>query len=162
MRLSSVVLTLACAFGLTSAASINNPFSFNPAPATITTCPGGDDTDLLTIDYVNINPNPPLKGEILTIDAKGTLADDVVEGAKIFLVVKLGLIKLLTKELDFCEESAKIDKPCPLKAGDQYLYHEVELPKEIPPGKYIVNVKVKNPDEKQVTCLVATAFFGIK
>lgn len=46
---------------------------------------------------------------------------------------RLGLIKLLTKELDFCEESAKIDKPCPLKAGDQYLYHEVELPKEIPP-----------------------------
>lgn len=46
---------------------------------------------------------------------------------------RLGLIKLLTKELDFCEESAKIDKPCPLKAGHQFLNHEVELPKEIPP-----------------------------
>ncbi|KAK3826209.1 MAG: phosphatidylinositol transfer protein [Linnemannia gamsii] len=159
MRLTSAVVSLACAFGLANAASINNPFNFVPAPATVEEC--GPESDLLKIEYVNLNPNPPLKGEVLVIDAKGFLQEDVVEGAKIFLVVKLGLIKLLTKELDFCEESVKINKPCPLKAGDQVLYHEVELPKEIPPGKYFVNVKVKNPDEKQVTCLNARAQFGI-
>ncbi|KAF9932135.1 Phosphatidylglycerol/phosphatidylinositol transfer protein [Linnemannia zychae] len=159
MRLSSVVVSLACAFGLANAASINLPFNFVPAPATIEEC--GPETDLLKIEYVNLNPNPPLKGETLVIDAKGHLSEPVVEGAKISLLVKVGLIKLLTKELDFCEESAKIDKPCPLEAGDHYLYHEVDLPKEIPPGKYVVNVKVKNPDEKQVTCLIAKAQFGI-
>jgi hypothetical protein len=86
MRLTSVIVSLACAFGLANAASINNPFTFVPAPATIDEC--GDDTDLLKIEYVNLNPNPPLKGEILTIDAKGHLDEDVVEGAKIFLLVK--------------------------------------------------------------------------
>ncbi|KAF9094884.1 Phosphatidylglycerol/phosphatidylinositol transfer protein [Mortierella sp. GBA35] len=159
MRLTSAIVSLACAFGLVSAASINNPFNFVPAPATIEEC--GPETDLLKIEYVNLNPNPPLKGEVLSIDAKGHLSEDVVEGAKIFLIVKVGLIKLLTKELDFCEESVKIDKPCPLKAGEQYLKHDVELPKEIPPGKYFVNVKVRNPDDKQVTCLNARAQFGI-
>ncbi|KAF9110547.1 Phosphatidylglycerol/phosphatidylinositol transfer protein, partial [Mortierella sp. AM989] len=78
----------------------------------------------------------------------------------------LGLIKLLSKKLDFCEESAKVNKPCPLAAGEQFLYHSVDLPKEIPPGKYVVNVKVKNPpsgaDEgKEVTCLIAKAQFGV-
>ncbi|KAF9153540.1 Phosphatidylglycerol/phosphatidylinositol transfer protein [Linnemannia schmuckeri] len=159
MRLSSVIVSLACAFGLTSAASINNPFSYVPAPATIDEC--GTEEDLLKLVSYQLNPNPPLKGEVLVIDAEGFLKEDVVNGAKINLMVKVGVIKLLTKELDFCEESAKIDKPCPLKAGEQFLHHEVELPKEIPPGKYFVNVKVRNPDDKQVTCLIARANFGI-
>ncbi|KAK3840199.1 MAG: putative phosphatidylglycerol/phosphatidylinositol transfer protein [Linnemannia elongata] len=159
MRLSSVVVSLACAFGLVSAASINNPFNFVPAPATIEEC--GTEDDILKLVSYSLNPNPPLKGEVLVIDAEGVLKEDVVEGAKINLIVKVGLIKLLTKELDFCEESAKIDKPCPLKKGQQFLHHEVELPKEIPPGKYFVNVKVRNPDDKQVTCLNARANFGI-
>ncbi|KAG9320859.1 hypothetical protein KVV02_000053 [Mortierella alpina] len=76
--------------------------------------------------------------------------------------LRLGVIKLLTRELDFCKESATINKTCPLVAGEQSLYHSVELPKEIPPGKYLVNIKVVNPDDKQVTCLVARAQFGIK
>jgi len=121
----------------------------------------GTETDLLKLVSYQLNPNPPLKGEVLVIDAEGFLKEDVVQGAVINLIVKIGVIKLLTKELDFCEESAKIDKPCPLKAGEQFLHHEVELPKDIPPGKYFVNVKVRNPDDKQVTCLNARANFGI-
>jgi len=50
---------------------------------------------------------------------------------------RVGVIKLLTKELDFCEESVKVDKPCPLLAGEQTLQHSVELPKEIPPVRNI-------------------------
>ncbi|GJJ75634.1 hypothetical protein EMPS_07992 [Entomortierella parvispora] len=155
MRLTTVLLSLACVLGVATAM----PFLPPPANATVVEC--GDDTDLLKIDYVNLDPNPPQKGQVLNIDAKAFLKENVVEGAKIFLTVKVGVIKLLTKELDFCEESVKVDKPCPLLAGEQTLKHSVELPKEIPPGKYLVNVKVKNPDEKQVTCLVATAVFTL-
>lgn len=39
----------------------------------------------------------------------------------------------MQKKLDFCDEAAKIDKNCPLLAGDQFLQHTVQLPKEIPP-----------------------------
>ncbi|KAI1315291.1 Phosphatidylglycerol/phosphatidylinositol transfer protein [Mortierella claussenii] len=159
MRLSTAVFSLACALGLASA----YPFNFAPAPATIEEC--GDLTDLLKIEYVNLTPNPPLRGQELSVDAKGYLSEDIVEGAKIDIVVKVGLIKLLVNTYDFCEESVKIDKPCPILAGEQSLQHTVELPKEIPPGKYTVNIKVRNPavDEetpgKQVTCLIAKAQF---
>ena len=82
MRLTTVLLSLACVLGLTTAM----PF-FAPAPnATIVEC--GDETDLLKIDYVDLSPNPPQKGQTLNIDAKAFLSGDVVEGAKIFLVVK--------------------------------------------------------------------------
>lgn len=86
MRLSSVVVSLACAFGLVSAASINNPFNFVPAPATIEEC--GTEDDILKLVSYSLNPNPPLKGEVLVIDAEGVLKEDVVEGAKINLIVK--------------------------------------------------------------------------
>ncbi|KAF9109662.1 hypothetical protein BGX27_007354, partial [Mortierella sp. AM989] len=85
MRISTVIFSLAYALGVTSAASINYPF-FAPAPATIEECPGGAQY-VLKIDYVNLNPNPPLKGQTLTIDAKGFLSEAVVEGATIDLVV---------------------------------------------------------------------------
>ncbi|KAG0248559.1 Phosphatidylglycerol/phosphatidylinositol transfer protein [Mortierella polycephala] len=159
MRLTSAFISLACAFSLASAAIL--PFSnYAIPPATIEEC-GDPETDLLKIDYVTLNPNPPLKGEVLQIDAKGYLSEDIVEGAVIKIIVKLGLIKLLVKQFDFCEESIKVNKTCPVLAGDQYLNHSVELPKEIPPGKYFVNIRVFNPDEKEVTCLNARATFGI-
>ncbi|KAF8981014.1 Phosphatidylglycerol/phosphatidylinositol transfer protein [Entomortierella lignicola] len=161
MRVTAVIFSLACALGLTSAI----PFGFTPPNATIVEC--GPPTDLLKIKYVYLNPNPPVKGKVLTIDAKGFLSDRIIEGATIDIIVKMGVVKLLTKTFDFCEESVKVDKPCPLEAGDHYLNHSVELPKEIPPGKYTVNVKVRNPpkeDEKlgqEITCLNVVAVFGV-
>ncbi|KAF8936971.1 hypothetical protein BGZ58_003446, partial [Dissophora ornata] len=85
MRLSTAIFSLACALGLASAAVINYPFNFAPQPATIEEC--GPPTDLLKIEYVNLSPNPPLKGETLYIDAKGLLSDDIVDGATIDIIV---------------------------------------------------------------------------
>ncbi|KAF9319647.1 Phosphatidylglycerol/phosphatidylinositol transfer protein [Podila horticola] len=166
MRLSTVLYTtLAVALGLASASHAwPNPLSSILSPHaqdtdSIKSC--GTEDDLLQIEYIDINPDPPARGKNLTIDARGILHGDVVEGAKISILVKLGLVKLLQKELDFCEEAAKVDKNCPLLAGPQELHHTVELPKEIPPGKYTATVKVKNPDGEQVACLTATAIFKI-
>ncbi|KAF9433802.1 Phosphatidylglycerol/phosphatidylinositol transfer protein [Entomortierella beljakovae] len=160
MRLSTAIFSLACALCFSSAGVKAYPFNFVPANATIEEC--GPDTDLLKIEYVNLSPNPPEKGKVLTIDAKGLLSGPIVEGAVIDVVAKVGVIKLLTKKFDFCEESVKVDKPCPVASGEQYLQHSVELPKEIPPGKYVVNIQVHNPDGQQVTCLLVKAQFLIK
>jgi len=84
MRLTTVLLSVACVLGLANALPYN-PFA--PAPnATVVGC--GDDTDLLKIEYIHLDPNPPQKGQVLNIDAKAFLSEDVVEGAKIFLTVK--------------------------------------------------------------------------
>ena len=77
------------------------------------------------------------------------------EGAYADVTVKLGLIKVLHKEVDLCEEayvlylilrcgsligtlfsrSAEVDISCPVEPGTYKVKHTVELPSQIPPGK---------------------------
>ena len=58
------------------------------------------------------------------------------DGAYAEVAVKLGLIKILTKTFDICEEAekAKLDLQCPVQPGDYTLTHTVAIPKEAPPG----------------------------
>lgn len=78
------------------------------------------------------------------------------EGAYVEVIVKLGLIKLLTKRFDFCEEAyvrislftidlltfhllhsrnANSSVQCPVQPGPYEVQHTVALPKEVPRGK---------------------------
>ncbi|KAG2184749.1 hypothetical protein INT43_000662 [Umbelopsis isabellina] len=53
----------------------------------ITNC--GDNKDILTsIEHINLSPDPPVKGQNLDIDFKGTLSEEVVNGSTINLIVK--------------------------------------------------------------------------
>jgi hypothetical protein len=58
---------------------------------------------------------------------------------------RVGIVKLLTKKFQFCEESVKVNKPCPVTAGEQTLETTVDLPKEIP----IVSFCVLNREKTQ-------------
>lgn len=106
-------------------------FPVNTITETISDCSNGN--DILRIDYIHLSPDPPLKGRQLKIDAAGYLKEEVGQGSYIDVTVKLGLIKLLQKRFDLCEESQKVNKPCPLEQGDQQLSTTIDLPKEIPP-----------------------------
>uniref|UniRef100_A0A1D1YWQ7 Phosphatidylglycerol/phosphatidylinositol transfer protein n=1 Tax=Anthurium amnicola TaxID=1678845 RepID=A0A1D1YWQ7_9ARAE len=132
-------------------------FPVNSITQTISDC--SNEADLLQITYIHISPDPPLKGKELKIDALGNLREEVGQGSYIDVTVKLGLIRLLQKRFDLCEESQKVDKPCPLKRGRQTLSTTVNLPREIPPGKYNVEALVYTPDNRRVACLKAVAIF---
>ncbi|KAJ5547980.1 Phosphatidylglycerol/phosphatidylinositol transfer protein [Penicillium frequentans] len=117
---------------------------------------GNPDSYTLKIDSVTLSPNPPKRiGQKLTITASGTVGDEVVKGAYVNLVVKYGLITLISQTADLCEQLGNVDLQCPLKEGKMVLTKEVELPKQIPPGKYSVMADVYNEDDTQVTCLEA-------
>jgi len=124
---------------------------------TISDCSNGN--DLLEIMYINLSPDPPLKGKQLTIEALGWLKEEVGYGSYVDVTVKLGLIKLLQKRFDLCEESQKVNKQCPLERGRQELSTTVNLPKEIPPGKYVVDALVYTPDNRRIACLKAVVIF---
>jgi hypothetical protein len=94
-------------------------------------------TDILTIDYVHLNPDPPGRGQTLEITAKGTFSEAVTEGSYAKVVVKLGIIKLLTKTFDVCEEIKQANLTCPLGPGEMILKQSIDLPKEIPPVSHI-------------------------
>ncbi|KAF2091930.1 phosphatidylglycerol/phosphatidylinositol transfer protein precursor [Saccharata proteae CBS 121410] len=127
----------------------NNPLVFCEEPS----------NNILTIDQVDLTPNPPEAGTTLTIAATGNLAEDVEEGAKVRLQVKYGLITLIRQEASLCDYVKEVNLECPLKKGDLKLSKDVDLPREIPPGKYTVLADVFTKDEKKITCLTATVQF---
>ncbi|MCJ1364786.1 Phosphatidylglycerol/phosphatidylinositol transfer protein [Acarospora aff. strigata] len=118
--------------------------------------------NILAIQHVNLDPNPPNSGSKLTIEARGTFSEDVEEGAKVRLEVKYGLVKLINQEADLCEQIKNVDLKCPLKKGETNITKVIDIPKEVPPGTYHVLADVYTKDDKKITCLQATAKFGSK
>lgn len=116
--------------------------------------------DLIQIDKVDLIPNPPLPGETLSITASGTVKRPILEGSRVALVVKYGYIKLITQDLDLCDNIHEVGLECPVAPGDLILQKEVDLPKAIPPGKYTVQATVINQDEELVTCLTGEVIFA--
>ncbi|CAO3628606.1 unnamed protein product [Cunninghamella echinulata] len=123
----------------------------------ITEC--GDSNDILLIKDITLSPDPPIKGEKLKIEFEGFLKDTVVDGAYVDIKVKFGVVQLLHKKFDFCAEIEKIDEKCPIEKGILAFTKEVDLPKQIPRGKYTVDAKVFTVDDRQVTCLHGLAYF---
>ncbi|KAJ5175976.1 Phosphatidylglycerol/phosphatidylinositol transfer protein [Penicillium canariense] len=112
-------------------------------------------THLLTIDSVNLTPNPPKPGQTLTIEASGTFHETITKGATVNLEVKWGVITLVKQTVDLCEQIENVDLKCPLEKGKMVLTKNVDLPKQIPPGKYSVLADVYTEDSRKVTCLKA-------
>ena len=80
---------------------------------------------------VSMVTDPPPPSLVTHTTQDGTFAD---------VVVKLGLIKLLTRRFDVCEEARanNAELQCPLGPGEYELTHTVALPREIPPGKLLM------------------------
>jgi hypothetical protein len=72
-------------------------------------------------------------GKTLTIEALGTVQEDIEEGAYVVLQVKYGLIRLVNTKADLCEQVKNVDMECPIKKGKTKIIKDVDLPNEIPP-----------------------------
>jgi len=129
----------------------DNPLSY---------CQAEHGDDLLILDHVNLTPNPPEAGKTLTIEAVGTLLEDIEKTAFVILQVKYGLIRLVNTQADLCDQVSNVDMECPIKKGKITITKDVELPKEIPPGTYSVFADAYNFDKKKIVCLEATVPFG--
>jgi len=99
-------------------------------------------------------------GSTLSVSASGILHKDVEAGAQIHLQVKYGLITIIRQTADLCDTVGKVDLECPLhKDKETKLAKDVDLPKEIPPGKYTVVADVVSKAGDTITCLTATVEF---
>jgi hypothetical protein len=133
-----------------------------PGQSPLKFCEADRANDIITIHEVVLIPNPPQAGANLTIQATGTVKEDIEDGAYVKLQVKYGYIKLIDTTVDLCEEIKNVDLECPIKKGRISIVKEVELPREIPPGKYTVQADVFTVDDDHVTCLTAAVVFGRK
>jgi len=133
-----------------------------PGQSPLKFCEADRANDIITIEEVILSPNPPQAGANLTIEATGFVKEDITDGAYVKLQVKYGYIKLLDTQADLCEEIKNVDLECPIEKGKISITKEIELPKEIPPGKYTVQADVYNNEDEHITCLTAIVFFGRK
>jgi hypothetical protein len=67
----------------------------------------------------------------------------------VHLSVKYGLITIIRQTADLCDTVKNVDLECPIKKGELALTKDVELPKQIPPGKYTVLADVVTKDDKK-------------
>lgn len=131
-----------------------------PGGSPIALCDTEED-QLLNIEYIKIDPKLPTRGANLTISAAGTLSKDIVEGAYVIVDVRYGYVRLLKQTIDLCEEIENVDMECPLEAGYQKLTKQIELPNEIPPGKYFVEARAYDIEDELITCLKASVEFPV-
>ncbi|KAJ9651703.1 Phosphatidylglycerol/phosphatidylinositol transfer protein [Neophaeococcomyces mojaviensis] len=165
MKLTSTLLLtpfLASALSLYSPSSSgvttqNDAFPV-PGSQPLTYCNDPKDY-ILEVHNVDLIPNPPVPGEKLTIKANGTFHEQIEEGATVFLQVRYGLITLIKQEADMCEQLPKIDIECPINEGYMEIMKEVNIPRQVPPGKYTVLADVKTKDKRAITCMEAAIVF---
>ncbi|KAJ3232636.1 Phosphatidylglycerol/phosphatidylinositol transfer protein [Chytriomyces hyalinus] len=114
-----------------------------------------DDTDTLTDcsltqDFLNITslsvfPDPPQRGQDATITIVGNLKEDIQDGSKLKLLVKMGPIALTRQEVDICQELNQSGDACPIKQGDVVFSKSFRIPAEVPNGKYYAKLDLYVP-----------------
>lgn len=79
----------------------------------------GDDSYILKIDDITLTPERPEPGKDLLIEASGTLKETVDVGSVADVIVKIGVVRLLHKQFDLCDELQKsdIEEKCPVQPG---------------------------------------------
>ncbi|KAM5432415.1 Phosphatidylglycerol/phosphatidylinositol transfer protein [Microsporum ferrugineum] len=118
--------------------------------------------DILTIERVDLTPNPPIPGKPLKIKASGIFSKPVEKGATVQLQVTYGFLQLINENMDLCDQTGKVGLDCPLEKGKTVLSKTVDIPSQVPPGKYIVRADVQTANKEPVTCLTATVSFKVE
>ncbi|KAH7106984.1 ML domain-containing protein [Auriculariales sp. MPI-PUGE-AT-0066] len=115
----------------------------------------GAPTDAVLLKSVEISPDPPKPGEPVTVTVTGTVQERLNDGAWADVTVKVGLIKLLQKRFDVCEEASNSNATiqCPVDPDTYTIVQTVELPKEIPPAKFSVAVRGFTAEEEDMLCI---------
>ncbi|ORY28512.1 MD-2-related lipid-recognition domain-containing protein, partial [Naematelia encephala] len=115
----------------------------------------GTATDAVQIKTITVSPDPPVPGKNLTVTVDADVLKILDDGAYADVTVKLGLIKLLQKQFDVCEEAknANASVQCPVDPGAYNVVQTVELPREIPKAKFSVAVRGYTADDEDMVCL---------
>ncbi|CAG8613576.1 7988_t:CDS:2 [Ambispora leptoticha] len=136
------------------------PPSSSPTTNIIKDC--STKNDILAIEYITLNPDPPIRGHALNIKAAGNLSETVDQGSYVDVLVRLGLVQLYKGKLDLCKEvEQNFNLKCPLKKGIHKIDSDVDVPKEIPMGKYTVDAQAYTKDGHRIACLKAETVFKL-
>lgn len=122
-----------------------------------------EEPQLIRIGSVDLSPNPPQRGTTLNITAVGSVLEEITEGAFVDVEVRLGYIKLLSQTYDLCEELEKNDiggLKCPVAPGLYQIKKTVDIPQEVPAGKYNVIARAYTENVDELTCVTGDVIFS--
>ncbi|GMM57275.1 sterol transporter [Maudiozyma humilis] len=121
-----------------------------------------EEAQLLDVRTIELLPNPPQRGANLTIRASGKVLTTVEQGAYVDVEVRLGYIKLITQRFDLCEVLSENDiegLECPVQPGEYDLAKIVQIPAEVPPGRYNVLGRAYTAKDELLTCITGDIVF---
>lgn len=140
---------------------------------------------VITIERLDLSPNPPQKGQTLDIEAVGVVLEEIKEGAYADVSVYAGPFRIIHQKFDLCELVGNVDLKCPIQKGESTVKKTVDLPEEIPPvcvssmhslhddfgrtdellghaqGSFKVVVNASTIDDHPITCLIANVKFQL-
>ena len=109
-------------------------------------------TDKASIVSLKITPDPPQKGQNLTVTSDINFKEEITGGTVTVVVKYLGF-KVLDKTEDLCSLLGKVGLKCPIPAGDQKATEVEPLPSSIPPGHYTGSIKANDQNGNEIVCL---------
>ncbi|WP_441248276.1 ML domain-containing protein [Kitasatospora sp. McL0602] len=124
----------------------------------------GSPSDPLQIRSIEITPDPLLTGRELKAVIKASVLGQVKDGAYLDIVVKVGLIKLLTKRYDLFRKlrgedtdgwtlTASRSAGNSIDPGDTELVFTMTVPRETPPAKFGIEVRGFTADDDDLLYL---------
>lgn len=100
------------------------------------------------LEYIELLPNPPRKKNELQIKIKGYTGVDITDGVILDTIIKYQRLTIIKKRFDVCKElnDPKNHFPikCPIIKGEKIIEYKLEIPNNIPNGKYNINLELKN------------------
>ncbi|KAI8636461.1 ML domain-containing protein [Parasitella parasitica] len=162
MRLMAVLLyTLSCLFAVmalsneTEGTANTQVLQRTTSKTSVHLC--GSKHGIFKIDYIKLNPNPPIKGQMLNIEFSGYLEEEVPRYSYIDLSVKLGFFEVIHTKIDLCSEALIHGPSCPVTIGPYHYSTNIMVPFTIPNGDYSVNANIVTPQGVRITCLIVDA-----
>ncbi|KAM9964214.1 hypothetical protein ACTFIW_005875 [Dictyostelium discoideum] len=110
----------------------------------------GKPTDTFQISNVTISPDPPVRGQTVSIYASGELKD-AISGGDVNIIIKMGFITIIKETKPICSSDNPL--PCPIQPGDYTHSVDIAIPSAIPRGKYSGNFVLTDQANDEIACI---------
>lgn len=112
----------------------------------------GSPSDHLHNLNVTLTPDPPVKGQNVSVIASGTLDEEITGGEVAITVTVLG-IPVINEKKALCNDFKEV--VCPIPSGPWTLRITELLPSWIPSGTYELKGIISDQNSQEVACISA-------
>jgi len=109
--------------------------------------PKGTSNDDFTIGSVTITPDPPVKGQNITVALKGTMNKQVQSG-NVHVDFKYSIVTILDKTEPLCTAPVT----CPIAAGPFGMSVTEMIPSDAPSGSYSGTANITDQSGNEIAC----------